>query len=219
MIKVMIADDQQLLREALKFMIEKSGDIEVVACAANGKEAVELCKTYSPEVILMDIMMPELDGIEATRIIKNWNKEIKILVLTTEKSSKSVTDAIQNGADGYILKSVGKDELILSIHGVLSNLEIMHKDIKGLDKSSAIGQATKNPNGKKVDVNGFLVELSERELLIIKGIVDGEDNAEIAAKLFVAEGRLRNIITDIISKLMLKDRTQLAVFAIKNNLV
>jgi len=219
MTKVLIADDQQIFRECLKFMIEKSSDIEVIACAADGREAINLCRSLSPQVVLMDIMMPVCDGIEATREIKKMNKDIKILVLTTEKDSKSVTDAMRNGADGYILKSVSKEDLILSIKGVMSDLEILHKEIKAMAKNLPKDKISKSGRIKEIEVNGFTVELSERELIIIKAIIDGEDNSDIAAKLFIAEGRLRNIITEIISKLMLKDRTQLAVFAIKHNLV
>lgn len=218
MTTVMIAEDQKLLRESFKSIIENNSDIKVVACAVNGKEAYDLCKEYKPDVILMDLSMPICNGTEATKLIKSDFPSTKVLILTASNDKTDVTDAIRNGADGYILKDISTEELILSIKSTSLGLGIITKDILSpivLDMSNE----SKNSKNKDIDIYGINISLTERELKIVSMIVDGKDNKEIGASLFIAEGTVKNIITEIISKLQLKDRTQLAVYAVKNGLV
>jgi DNA-binding NarL/FixJ family response regulator len=219
MIKVMIVDDQQLILDLLEQMLKNSGEVEVVARAANGNEAIKYAAIYNPDVILMDIIMPECDGIEAIKEIKNANANIKILALTGTNTDDSVKGAIRNGADGYILKNSSKDELLIAIKGVFHNMRIIDKNVRDVIESEGTRKFAEYKTGKTINLNGVKVSLSEREINIIKMIVDGKSTNEIARELFISEGRLRNIITEILSRLMLGDRTQLAVFAIKNNLV
>lgn len=218
MTRVIIAEDQKLLRESFKNIIENNSDIKVVACAINGNEAYDLCKEYMPDVVLMDLSMPICNGTEATKLIKAELPSVKVLVLTASNDKSDVTDAISNGADGYILKDISTEELILSIKSTSLGLGIITKDILS---PMILNLRKENKKAKKrtIDINGINISLTERELKIVSMIVDGKDNKEIASSLFIAEGTVKNIITEIISKLSLRDRTQLAVYAVKNGLV
>lgn len=204
--------------KVLKNIIENNSDIKVVACATNGNEAYDLCKEYMPDVVLMDLSMPICNGTEATKLIKAELPSVKVLVLTASNDKSDVTDAISNGADGYILKDISTEELILSIKSTSLGLGIITKDILS---PMILNLRKENKKAKKkiIDINGINISLTERELKIVSMIVDGKDNKEIASSLFIAEGTVKNIITEIISKLSLRDRTQLAVYAVKNGLV
>lgn len=221
MTRVIIAEDQKLLRESFKNIIENNSDIKVVASATNGKEAYNLCKEYKPDVVLMDLSMPICNGIEATKLIKKEFPSVKVLILTASNDKMDVAEAIRNGADGYVLKNIGTEELILSIKSASLGLGVVDKDLLDpvlLNFSCKKKVSPKNGN-ITVDISGITVSLTERELNIVSMIVDGKDNKEIGASLFIAEGTVKNIITEIISKLQLKDRTQLAVYAVRNELV
>ena len=212
MIKVLIADDQRLLRDCMKHMIESSGQIEVIGCADNGEDAVKLSKEQVPDLVLMDIIMPVCNGIEAVKKIKEFNNNIKIIMLTTSSNNEDIGIALKNGADGYVLKSISPEELILTIKGVYSGLDIIHKDVYVSVDSASEVQAS-------VKVNDIYASLSERDIKIIALLVDGKSTTEIAKEMFLTEGRIRNIITDIIARLALKDRAQLVAFAFRNQLV
>ncbi len=216
---ILIVDDQKLLRESLKYTIENNSDIKVIGCVTNGEEAYDFCREQKPDVILMDISMPVCNGTEAAKMIKSKYPEVKILILTASSNESDVSDALANGADGYILKDIGAEELILSIKSTAAGLGIIHREVLGsvsVIRNSIDREPQKN---RAIKVNGIDTSISERELKIIEMIVDGNDNKQIGAALFIAEGTVKNMITEIISKLQLKDRTQLAVFAIKNNMV
>ncbi len=215
MTTVIIAEDQKLLRESFKNIIENNSDIKVVASATNGKEAYNLCKRYKPNVVLMDLSMPICSGTEATKLIKADFPSVKVLILTASNDKDDVAKAISNGADGYVLKNIGTEELILSIRSTSLGLGIVDKD---LFDPIVLNLCKGNKNNKTVDVSGINISLTERKLSIVTMIVDGKDNKEIGASLFIAEGTVKNIITEIISKLQLKDRTQLAVYAVRNEL-
>jgi DNA-binding NarL/FixJ family response regulator len=216
-IKVLIADDQKLIRESLKLMLDNNDDIEVIASASNGREAYEYCCKLKPDFVLMDILMPELNGMEATRLIKARFPNTKILILTSSDNEADAYEAIKSGADGYILKNVGKEELILSIKSTAAGLGVVQREM--LHKVSINSKADRSDSKREIEIDGVRMNLTERQISIIKMVVDGYDNKQIGAALFIAEGTVKNIITDIISKLQLKDRTQLAVFAIKHKLI
>jgi len=218
MTTVIIAEDQKLLRESFKNIIENNSDIKVIACATNGKEAYDLCKEYKPDVVLMDLSMPICSGTESTKLIKSEFPSVKVLILTASNDKSDVTDAISNGADGYILKDISTEELIQSIKSASLGLGIITKDILNPILLN-ITMQNKRSKKKNVNISGINISLTERELKIVSLIVDGKDNKEIGAFLFIAEGTVKNIITEIISKLQLKDRTQLAVYAVRNGLV
>lgn len=206
MIRVIIADDVLILRMGLKAILEQDPDIEVLALATNGKEAFELCTRHSPDVVLMDMRMPEFDGEYAIKNIKQKLDNIKVLVLTTFDDEETVAKAMASGADGYILKEMTNDNIIQAIKSVHSGVNVFGGNVyKSVQQKFALN-------------HNLTHNLTKRELEIIKLIVDGCDNKEIASRLFLAEGTLRNTISKILEKLNLKDRTQLAVFAVKNNL-
>ncbi len=208
MIKVLIADDVKILREGLKAVLTQDDSISVVAEASDGREAYEMSVRFQPDVVLMDMRMPEYDGSYGIREIKEKLSRVKVLVLTTFDDKETVDKAMASGADGYILKEMDNEQIINSIKAVAGGINVFCGNVfRSIRKEAAVPQ----------DAKSF--DLTEREIEFLKLICDGCDNKEIAAKLFLAEGTVRNSISRLLEKLSLKDRTQLAVFAIKNNLV
>ncbi|MDP4094596.1 MAG: response regulator transcription factor [Bacillota bacterium] len=216
MIKVLIADDQTILREGLKFILEQDKDIKVVGYAGNGREAFEQCSTLLPDVVLMDILMPECNGVEGTRMIKEEFPSIKVIILTTFKDDENISSALKKGADGYVLKDIDTEELIFAIKSVIRGLRVMHENAFDVvrEKISATEASSFERKNEKKETG-----LTDREIEVVKLIVYGKSNREIAASLFMSEGTARNVISNILAKLNLKDRTQLAVYAVKNNIV
>lgn len=207
-IKVIIADDVQILRTGLKAVLSQDDSINVVGEAVNGKEAYELSVRLKPDVVLMDMRMPDYDGGCGTRLIKEKLNSVKVLVLTTFDDKETVEKAMSSGADGYILKEMDNEQIINSIKAVAGGINVFCDNVfQSIKKDSAIQQNPRN------------FDLTEREIDFLRLICDGCDNKEIAAQLFLAEGTVRNGISRLLEKLKLKDRTQLAVFAIKNNIV
>ena len=208
MINVIISDDVQILRAGLRAVLAQDSGIKVVGEAGNGKEAYEMSVRLKPDVVLMDMRMPDYDGGYGTRRIKDTVPGVKVLVLTTFDDKETVDKAVSSGADGYILKEMDNEKIISSIKAVAGGINVFCDNIfQSIRKEVAAPQDAKN------------YDLTEREIDFLRLICDGCDNKEIAAKLFLAEGTVRNGISRLLEKLKLKDRTQLAVFAIKNNLV
>ncbi|WP_010251375.1 response regulator [Acetivibrio cellulolyticus] len=216
MIKVVLVDDQVILRESLKFIVEQDPEIKVVGLGSNGEEALNLCGELAPDVVLMDIMMPVCNGVEGTKLIKSKFQSIKVIILTTFNDEENISKAIKNGADGYVLKDIKPDDLIVAVKSVAKGFSIMHHT--ALNTVAKQINHDKEPTQRKQEPK-FDINLTDRELSIIKLIVDGKSNKEIALSIFITEGSVKNIITNILEKLNLKDRTQLAVFAVKNNIV
>ncbi len=213
MIKVVLADDQKIVREGIKMILSLYDEIEVIAEAENGKELIDLLQDIQPDVILMDIRMPIIGGVEATKIIKQVNKNIKIIILTTFNEDEYIFKAIRNGADGYLLKDVGSEYIVRAIKsayngGMLLDPEVTTKVIKAFNSI--------------VDSNEYYIQdnklelLTSRELDVVKLISQGKNNKEISKALFITEGTVKNYVTRILSKLELKSRTELAIYA--NNL-
>ena len=208
MIKVIIADDVQILRTGLKAVLSQDEEIKVVGEAINGREAYELAIRLKPDVVLMDMRMPDFDGGYGTRQIKEKLNGIKVLLLTTFDDKETVEKAVASGVDGYILKEMDNSQIINSIKAVAGGINVFCDNIfQSIKKDTLIQQSPKN------------FDLTERETEFLRLICDGCDNKEIASKLFLAEGTVRNGISRLLEKLKLKDSTQLAVFAIKNNIV
>jgi DNA-binding NarL/FixJ family response regulator len=219
MINVLIADDQQLLRDLMKFLLSADSEISVVGCAEDGNQAVEMAENLHPDLILMDIIMPNCNGIEATKIIKQKHRNIKILILTTSDDSEDIHEALKNGADGYVLKNIGDKSLVHSIKSVIADIDVIHRDVNEIIRKKGSRAPYKLMDRTVVMNNGVKIELTERDLKVIGMIVEGKSTNDMSAELFVSEGRMRNIITGIVSKLMMNDRTQVAVFALKNKLI
>ncbi|MEA4849574.1 MAG: response regulator transcription factor [Clostridiaceae bacterium] len=216
MIRILIADDEKLLRESLKSIIETDAEIKVEGCAENGAEAFRLSKELAPDVILMDVRMPECDGIEGTRLIKQFDRNIKVVMLTTFGDEESISRAVENGADGYVLKDVTPDELKNVIKNAAHGFLVFSGKAGGTLRRGFSLQDRMTKDGQKQDVSALL---KESELEILRLIAEGKSNKEIAEKVFLSEGRVKNIISEILTKLSLKDRYQLLSFAYRNNLI
>lgn len=205
--KIIIADDDVLIREGLKLILETVEDFEVTGTAANGQEAVKLCSAARPDVVLMDIRMPVMDGVQATQQIKQQFKDIKVVLLTTFKDTEYIRSAIKYGADGYILKSSSSESIIESIRTVYKGNVVYEKEIT----AALSGMISEERKAAAAEAS-----LTVRELDMMKLIAEGLSNKEIAATLFIGEGTVRNITSALLDKLQLRDRTQLAVYYIRN---
>jgi len=215
MIKVLLADDQDILVEGLKLILGMEQDIEITGTVNNGKKAYEECKWKKPDVVLMDIQMPELNGVEATAMIKRDFPDIKIIVLTTFNDDQYIYDALKNGASGYLLKDTSPSEIANAVRTVYNGGALIQSEVavKVIDKFSQLANQTVD---KIIDKRAEL--LTEREIEILRLIAEGKNNKEIADQLFLSQGTVKNHITRVLIKLDLRDRTQLAVFALKNDL-
>ena len=215
MVKILIVDDMRIIRECIKIIIEKNSNFEVVGCACNGIEAIEMCKKHKPDIILMDVIMPELNGIEAIIKIKAENKIVKILVLSSIGDEANIIKAIKNGADGYVLKDIGVEELILAIQCINKGLSFVHKNAYSVNILNNTYESNKINSEKQQKINNIYNELTNREKSVLELVAEGMPNEEIAAVLNISEGRVRNVVSSLISKFMLNSRTQLAITAVK----
>lgn len=200
-IKVIIVDDSDFVRDGMRIILEIDDDFEVVGCASNGKEAVELARLNKCDVVLMDIQMPVMDGIEATKVFVEEDLG-KVMILTTFDDDVLVDKAIKNGAKGYLIKNHKPEELKQMIHSIHQGVHIM--DEKVFDKFVDVG-IKPNSNFNKENY-------TSRELEIIEAVAFGLSNKEIAEKLFISEGTVKNFISSILLKEGLSHRTQLAVY-------
>ncbi|OCN06149.1 DNA-binding response regulator [Erysipelotrichaceae bacterium MTC7] len=213
MIKVMIADDQELITQSLKIVLDTYEDINVISTVGNGFEALEAIKKNKPDVILMDIRMPEMDGVYCTKVVKEQYPEIKIIILTTFDDDEFVFSALKFGASGYLLKGVGTDELYQAIHTVLGGGAMINPDI-ATKVFRLFSQITQSNLTIHVDEDA-VAEISKTEWKVIQQIGFGLSNKEIAQELYLSEGTVRNYLSSILSKLNLRDRTQLAIWAVQ----
>ena len=212
MIRVLICDDQAIARHGLQMILASAPDLEVVGQAQDGQEAVELTAQLAPDVVLMDLKMPRLNGVQATRRIRSQFPDVQVLVLTTYDADEWVFDAIRAGANGYILKDTPPDQLLSAIRDAAAG--------KTPVDPAVAGKLFKRVADKPVPQTDALVEpLSDRELEIVQLMAGGLTNAEIGAALFLSEGTIRNYISTILGKLGVKDRTQAVVTAIRYGLI
>ncbi len=216
MIKVMCVDDQVLLRETLIYMLSQDDEIETVDGGSDGYEAIKNCDIHRPDIILMDIRMPNLGGLDATKRIKEIYPSIKVIILTTFEDEKSIFESIEFGVDGYVVKDIKPEELILAVKSVYNNLFVMHQSVVNVVKNEIVDSQSKEKDQMKT-LSSY--DLTPMEIKIIKLMVDGKSNKEIAGELSFTEGTIKNKVSRMLGKLELKDRTQVAVFAIKHNLI
>ncbi len=210
-IKIIIADDLKILREGIRALLVLAPDIEVIGTAINGLEAFKKAEVLKPDIVLMDMRMPEYDGIYGTKMIKTAFPDIKVMVLTTFDDPQSVNQAVKAGADGYVLKESSSTEIINAIRNVAANMNVFDNKIFENIRTGIV-------NDEQNDAIEDSVNITDREREIIKLVVDGMSNKEIAAKLFISDGTVRNTISFLLEKLGVNDRTQLAVYAVKHNL-
>lgn len=207
-INVLIADDEELITNSLKMILDYEDDINVLFVCQNGDEAYEkILQNNNIHVVLMDIRMPVCDGVLSTKKILKIRPDIKIIILTTFNDDEYIFEALKNGAKGYLLKNIKADEIIKAIRIVHEGNLLVHPEV-----ATKLSSMLKAENKKLI----YNLNLSETEIEIIKLISDGLNNREIAKKIFLTEGTVKNKITDILSKLKLRDRTQIAIFYLKN---
>lgn len=221
-IRVLLVEDHTMTRLGLSLVLDKSENIQIIAEAEDGRKGVELAKTHIPDVILMDIGLPNIDGIEATRLIKTANLNSKILIFTSRDSEDDVFSALAAGADGYIMKGATELQIISAITAVCEGTAWLDPAIARLVLSNVQRQKTsvaQNPNeaASKNLKNTF--GLTERELEVLSLIVEGLSNPQIAERLVITRATAKAHVHSILQKLYVADRTQAAVYAMREGLV
>ncbi|MCC9075646.1 response regulator transcription factor [Litorilinea aerophila] len=209
--KVLICDDQALIRDGLEMLLRLERDIQVVGKAEDGAEAVELAGQLRPDLVLMDLKMPGMNGIEATRQIRARYPAVKVLVLTTYDDDEWVFDAIRAGASGYLLKDTPREKVVEAIRGTVEGKSFVDPAVAGRLMQQVAGR-------QEAPASQLLEELSEREVEVLRLIARGLNNAEIAAQLHLSEGTVRNHVSAILAKLNVPDRTNAAILAIQSGL-
>lgn len=209
--KILLCDDQAVIRDGLEMLLNLEKDFQVVASAQDGAEAIELAEKKKPDLILMDLKMPIMNGIEATREIKKKFPHIKILVLTTYDDDEWVFDAIRAGASGYLLKDTSRQKIIEAIRGTMEGKSFVDPAIAGKLMNQLASNQTQPASILKN-------KLTERELDVLRLLAKGMPNPEIATNLHLSEGTVRNHVSAILEKLNVSDRTQAAVIAIQHGL-
>ena len=224
-VRVLIVDDQHLMREGIASLLKIQDGIEIVGTAANGQEAVDQAVSQQPDVILMDVLMPVLDGVAATEQIHRQLPACKILMLTTFNDEVYVLEALQVGASGYLLKDLPARDLaqaIQAVHRGIFQLDpSVAEQVKALLSRSQVQREQRETEGAPLALaqapapTDFLppTDLTERELDVLRLIAKGATNREIAAELFISEGTVKNHISNILGRLNLRDRTQAAIYA------
>lgn len=207
MINVLIVDDQNLIREGLAMMLNLYDTISIVGEATNGKDAIKVLGRQEVDLILMDIRMPIMDGVEATKIIKEKYSEVKVLILTTFNEDEYIFEGLKNGADGYLLKDISSEELVKAIQTVYEGNILLQPDVAKKMISSIDRKQIKQSNLDK----DIFKKLTKKEYEIALLVGEGKSNKEIVEILYIAEGTVKNHITRILDKLDLRDRTQLAL--------
>jgi DNA-binding NarL/FixJ family response regulator len=212
MIRVLICDDQDVVREGIQAILSTVPEIYVVGAASNGAQAIEAVEQWNPDVVLMDLNMPGINGIHATRAIHERHPQIRILALTTYDADEWVFDAIRAGAAGYLLKDTPRAMLIKAITGTAEGQTYVDPAVAGKLFNHIAGTTT------SIDTS-LANTLSAREREILRLLADGLSNADIAKELFLSEGTVRNYVSSLFIKLGVSDRTQAAVVALKHGLV
>lgn len=213
MIKILIADDQELIRESLKIILSTNNEFEVIDTVGSGKEVVESIRRHIPDIILMDVRMPDMDGVQCTKFVKEVYPEIKAIVLTTFDDDEYIFSALKYGASGYLLKGVSLDELTSAIKTVLQGGAIFNPNVASKVTKIFSEMAKNNIVAERIH-DEDLPNLSDTEWKIIQQVSQGLSNKEIAEILKFTEGTIRNYLSVILDKLQLRDRTQLAIWYI-----
>jgi len=209
MIRVLICDDQDVVREGLRAILKNASEIEVVGMASDGMEAVEMVAKTQPQVVLMDLKMPGMNGIHATQQICKLYPDVHVLVLTTYDADEWVFDAIRSGAEGYLLKDTPREQLIEAIKGTAEGMTYVDPHVAG----KIFKRVSRQSDAPDTTI---IKDLSPREQDILRLLAQGLNNAEIAGRLYLSEGTVRNYVTSILAKLNVTDRTQAAVMAVRH---
>lgn len=213
MIKVLIADDQELIRQSLQIVLNTRKNMRVTDVVSNGQEVIQSIRKEMPDVILMDIRMPKMDGVQCTKIIKENYPQIKIIILTTFDDDEFVYNALKFGASGYLLKGVSMEELAEAIATVHSGRAMINPDI-ATKVVKLFSQMAKADYSIQVEERNTK-ELTRTEWRVVEQVEYGGSNKEIAERLNLSEGTVRNYLSAVLNKLGLRDRTQLAIWAVQ----
>ncbi|MFZ5818225.1 MAG: response regulator [Bacillota bacterium] len=216
MIRVMLVDDQRLMRDGMRTLLSLEPDLEVVGEAGNGQEALAVALAQRPDVILMDIRMPVMNGVQATRAIRQALPGVKVLILTTFDDDEMVMDALLEGASGYLTKDLPAEEIAAAVRKVQSGGVIMPPPIAAKVVAELARRSAPAP--APVADSKALGELTEREVEVLRLLGQGYSNREIAEALFITEGTAKNHVSSVIEKLGLRDRTQAALWAVRHGL-
>jgi DNA-binding NarL/FixJ family response regulator len=208
MIRVLICDDQAVVCEGLKAILGTVNTIEVVGIANDGEQAVEAVAKLHPDVVLMDLKMPVMTGVQATRLIHSQFPEVHVLVLTTYDFDEWVFDAIRNGAAGYLLKDTPRETLVSAIHGTVAGKTYVDPAVAG----KLFSQISR---GSAPTDSSIVNSLSDRERDVLRLLASGMSNSDIAQHLYLSEGTVRNYVSSVLNKLGVSDRTQAAVLALR----
>ncbi len=210
-ITVLLVDDHEMVRRGVRDFLETQGDITVVAEAGSGEEAVRLAAEHAPDVALMDLIMPGMDGVEATRRLTTQSPRTSVVMLTSYHDDEHVFPAIRAGALSYVLKEIGPGELAEAVRKAAAGEAVLHPRVAA--------RVVRELHGARRDEPNAFRELSDRELEVLKLIADGLSNAEIAGRLYVSEKTVKSHVSNILGKLHLADRTQAAVYAWRQGVV
>jgi DNA-binding NarL/FixJ family response regulator len=231
-VRVLVVDDQQLMREGIASLLRIQDGIEIIGTAANGQEALEQAVSMQPDVILMDVRMPIMDGVMATEHVRRQLPDCKILMLTTFDDEEYVIEALRVGASGYLLKDIPARDLaqaVQAVHrgiyqldpAVMSRLMASLTGMKRAESRASVPVTSPHARERAASVPSSLKNtgLSDREVEVLRLIAKGATNREIAETLVISEGTVKNHISNILSRLGLRDRTQAAIYARENNLL
>lgn len=214
-VKLLIVDDQELMRDGLATILNMKSELEVVGVASNGQEAFEKASDLMPDIVLMDIRMPVANGVEGTKLITSKYPGIKVLMLTTFHDSALIFEALEEGASGYLLKDMPTDAIVQAIMTVQSGGMVLPKELT----ADIVREMRKNQTAEQsTEIPEVIKELTEREIEVLNKLGLGLNNKEIASQLFISEGTVKNHVSNLISKLNLRDRTQAAIFAVRYNI-
>lgn len=208
-IRVLVVDDHELFREGVIYILSRAGDIEIAGEAEDGRRAVEQCRVTHPDVVLMDINMPGMGGLAATRAIKTEMPDVKVLILTVTDAEQALFEAVKAGAAGYVLKSASPREVIDSVRRVSRGEPVVPGNLAMQIISEFSRPAPAHPERTPVDA------LTERELEVLRMLATGATNRDIARKLYISENTVRNHVRNILEKLHLSNRVQAAAYAIR----
>jgi NarL family two-component system response regulator LiaR len=209
-ITVMLIDDHRVVRQGLRDFLELQGDIEIVGEAASGEEGVQVARELLPDVVLMDLVMPGIDGVETTRRVKAASPSTRVIVLTSFADDDKVFPAIKAGAISYLLKDVSPEDLAHAIRAAQRNEAVLHPEV-----AAKLMQEFSAPRANEAPVD----QLTAREMDVLRLVAKGMSNKEIADKLIISEKTVKTHLSNILSKLHLADRTQVAIYALRQRLV
>jgi len=214
MVRVLICDDQTVVREGLAAILSTDDEIEVVGLARNGEEALALAAEERPDVVLMDLNMPVMNGVQATQRLRRRLPNLRVLILTTYADDAWVIDAIRAGAAGYLLKDTRRDDLVAAIKGTAEGKSFLDPAVAG----KLMRQMAEEPAARSI-ATAQVEALTERELEVLRLLAQGYSNPEIAQRVHLAAGTVRNYVSTILQKLGVGDRTQAAVVALQRGLI